>query len=632
MSSQPSLEQRVEQFFDPDFYLQEYPDIAQAGVRPLEHYVKLGWREQRRPNRWYADRMVPATLLGQHPTTPPFVLFLTHLPGVSEARFAALCASGEYADVGHEDCWHCEQMRGAFDGAWYRGRYGDVGDGDALSHFCANGWRERRDPSADFDTAYYLEVNADVARSDINPFTHYLSRGRLEGRKPAPDDAVQRQLLQSLQAFSIVSQQYRDVVPDLRLVPHARLLADLFAAAAGGAGLCVSVSHDNFLQHSGGIQRFISEESAVVRKQGLVYLHLCPALPDIRLVGDGSVDTFLVNCSIDHAPIGTFTAREVRDTLSALDAKRPALLQYAVVHSAMGWLMDALLAVTDLPYQRQYFYAHDYFSLCGEYRLLRNNLQPCGAPPPGSAACGVCLHGRARAAQLAAFDRYFGQVAPTVLYPSETARSMFEAAGRHPELQGVVLPHIAVTRAAEASPVQRRRDTIRIAFCGAPVAHKGYFHFQHIVSQCSARAGLEFFHFGSVPGGLQGGQYVKVALRAGQSSMVKALKAHDIDLVFVGSTWHETFNFIAYEAAEAGAALLTLDSAGNAAAFVREFGVGRSVPHWRDAVALLQNPALGQQLDLWQASAASLNFHPNQSFMTEGVPHARQSLLLQLVQ
>lgn len=52
------------------WYLSEYPDVAKAGVDPLEHFCREGWREMRRPNRhfdpaWYrrtyADALGPDT-------------------------------------------------------------------------------------------------------------------------------------------------------------------------------------------------------------------------------------------------------------------------------------------------------------------------------------------------------------------------------------------------------------------------------------------------------------------------------------------------------------------------------------------------------------------------------------------
>ncbi|WP_428390619.1 hypothetical protein [Lichenicoccus sp.] len=35
--------------FDPGFYLRSYPDVAAAGLDPLEHYMVQGFREARRP-------------------------------------------------------------------------------------------------------------------------------------------------------------------------------------------------------------------------------------------------------------------------------------------------------------------------------------------------------------------------------------------------------------------------------------------------------------------------------------------------------------------------------------------------------------------------------------------------------
>ena len=37
--------------FDREFYLEENPDVAGAGVDPLKHYLRFGWREGREPSR-----------------------------------------------------------------------------------------------------------------------------------------------------------------------------------------------------------------------------------------------------------------------------------------------------------------------------------------------------------------------------------------------------------------------------------------------------------------------------------------------------------------------------------------------------------------------------------------------------
>lgn len=54
----------------------------------------------------------------------------------------------------------------------------------ALYHYQNYGWKELRNPSADFNTAYYLTNNADVTTSKINPLDHFVAYGAKEGRAP----------------------------------------------------------------------------------------------------------------------------------------------------------------------------------------------------------------------------------------------------------------------------------------------------------------------------------------------------------------------------------------------------------------------------------------------------------------
>jgi len=59
-------------------------------------------------------------------------------------------------------------------------------DIDPLWHFIRNGWREGRNPSPQFNTNYYLITNPDVKLMTSNPLVHYIRHGKKEGRKPIP--------------------------------------------------------------------------------------------------------------------------------------------------------------------------------------------------------------------------------------------------------------------------------------------------------------------------------------------------------------------------------------------------------------------------------------------------------------
>ncbi|WP_132255289.1 Ig-like domain-containing protein [Methylobacterium segetis] len=54
---------------------------------------------------------------------------------------------------------------------------------DPRAHYDQYGWKEGRDPSADFDTQLYLKHNPDVDQAGISPLGHYEAFGRAEGRE-----------------------------------------------------------------------------------------------------------------------------------------------------------------------------------------------------------------------------------------------------------------------------------------------------------------------------------------------------------------------------------------------------------------------------------------------------------------
>jgi GT2 family glycosyltransferase/glycosyltransferase involved in cell wall biosynthesis len=113
--------------FDATFYCQRNPDVAQAGVDPLVHYLTNGAAEGRDPHPLFDTSF-----------------YLESNPDVAQAGV------------------------------------------NPLVHYLTNGAAEGRDPHPLFDTSFYLESNPDVAQAGVNPLVHYLSNGAAEGRDPHP--------------------------------------------------------------------------------------------------------------------------------------------------------------------------------------------------------------------------------------------------------------------------------------------------------------------------------------------------------------------------------------------------------------------------------------------------------------
>ncbi len=71
--------------FDPDWYVEQYPDVAAAGVDPVQHFLHTGFSEGRNPNRyfdgsWYAAAYPDVAAHGEN----PFVHYLFY--GAREGR------------------------------------------------------------------------------------------------------------------------------------------------------------------------------------------------------------------------------------------------------------------------------------------------------------------------------------------------------------------------------------------------------------------------------------------------------------------------------------------------------------------------------------------------------------------
>lgn len=101
-------------------------------------------------------------------------------PSGSVTRAALTLQSPQAATALHPDSWLIAQE---FDAAFYLEGFAPTArPADPVSHYLTHGWREGRDPAPWFSTRHYLAAQADVAAAGLNPFVHYCTAGRQEGR------------------------------------------------------------------------------------------------------------------------------------------------------------------------------------------------------------------------------------------------------------------------------------------------------------------------------------------------------------------------------------------------------------------------------------------------------------------
>lgn len=170
---------QIEQHFDAKFYLACNPDVAEAGLDPLDHFVAYGWQEGRNPTPWFsiAEHLERNPELRQQRINP----FYHFLQSQAQHAISGAAAAGSEPDPGKtapDPTPDAERSVVAphFDAVYYIASNGDVAASrtDPLEHFLKYGWREHRNPAPWFDIGQYLLSRPDIAHSGVNPFYYYL--------------------------------------------------------------------------------------------------------------------------------------------------------------------------------------------------------------------------------------------------------------------------------------------------------------------------------------------------------------------------------------------------------------------------------------------------------------------------
>ena len=569
---------------DVAFYLAALGFDPSASFDPVAHYAYRGWLEGRDPNPRFCvrDALAANPALWAARLNP--LLHALLVPPPKPAEFGTLrstrfsmeqLATGEAApntpakpapapSFGDAVQQHVADH---LDRAFYLHTYPDVRNhgADPVVHYCSVGWSEGRNPTATFNTAYYLATNPDVAAQGLNPFWHYLVIGQAEGRTSQRPGGYRRQAIEA--ARSPDAPINGNPRPELTSVlSRAQLHAMLRPAVQTASGLALSIGHDRYVSVTGGLQLFLCAEQAKFGRQGVAYLNLSPFNSLLRLADDDQPGPML-NLLLNGTLLGVATADDLAAVLGDL-RRRPGQRRLFLVHCLLGHNLADIRALHRASGSMEnHLWLHDYSSVCPGYNLLRNDVAFCGAPPPDSMACRVCVYGAGRAKHLAAVRELLQAVPFHVVAPSPAALQTWQAAGL-PYRSARVHPHCDLVPEPGPAPMRDLEAPVRIAFVGYAKSSKGWPIWQALTARCSQSAGYHWLHLGSEDPGasLCGTAHHAVTTTCEQpDAMVAALSRLHVDLVAVLSPWPETFSYTTFEALAAAADVVCLASSGNVA-------------------------------------------------------------------
>ncbi|MBM9403614.1 hypothetical protein JUN65_18755 [Gluconacetobacter azotocaptans] len=460
-----------------------------------------------------------------------------------------------------------------FDRIFYLRSYPDVAESgiDPLEHYCTAGWREGRNPSIAFDTQFYLQRNPDIAEAGINPLHHYVFAGRHEGRKVIPPLREMRACVQN--AFRAKLDMGQGPAIPAEGVLSAERLSDRLKAGFLDGPVILSVSHDDYREHVGGVQKLISVEQTACADLSWNYLHLSPSCPRLGLANHVPGLPVALSVRLNGEKLGNVTPKSLIEAFVRVRPKDQPV--HAVVHHFMGHAPEDIADIVEaIGYDRIIVWTHDFFTLCSGIQLLRNDAVYCRAPAPDSTACGICSHGEDRPAFLARIGAFFSRLTPCVMAPSEAALAIWLKHSSFPHSAALARPLGRLLLSDSRIPFETGGTgrPIRIAFLGQRAYPKGWSVFQTLALRFKNDPRYEFHHLGLAHSVPAAGHIVHTPVniaRDGGDAMIRAVVARSIDVVINWSLWPETFCYAAYEALAGGAFLLAPDGEGNVPALLR---------------------------------------------------------------
>ncbi|MBQ0035691.1 MAG: glycoside hydrolase family 99-like domain-containing protein [Firmicutes bacterium] len=423
--------------------------------------------------------------------------------------------------------WLKVTMSGMFDKDFYLNSYKDVKDDGIppLRHFILYGAKEGRNPSNDFDVAYYLNNNLDVKESGMNPLYHYIKYGKKEGRKT-------KESLIKKEAKSFINFNCNKAVL-------------IFDHCSGGG--TTKYLFNNIINPSSEIQNTI-----LVHYDRVDKVFVAQIRQKTSVVEETTYDKW----ELFTKDIGRFRySRIIVDSL----------VYWPSVQKALEWITEYKNAnnKTIIEYK-----GHDYYCICPSYTLQDNAHKYCGIRCDET-ECNSCVRTQGNHHVFLDGDscEYFSishwrKMWGTFFNKTVDVLEVFSPSSKEIFLKAYpkALPKIKL------NPHKTKSfDCCNVAVLGYLVVHKGSEVIKTLCKYLDDNQidDMHLFLIGSNPTNICS-PHLKETGEYERNELPQKLKDANIDVVFIPSTWPETFCYTAGESIALGYPTACFDLGGQA--------------------------------------------------------------------
>ena len=354
----------------------------------------------------------------------------------------------------------------------------------------------------------------------------------------------------------------------------------------------LSVSNDNYLLKNGGLPKYIEEQQEALCSLGIDYIHIAP-IRKFSFMGKKYILHDLYTVVIGGAYHGIFTERQVADLLQTRQKEGESLIGLFIHHCIRVNLKFFDFLLRWIPEVPVFFYIHDYYSVCPNFLMLKNDISFCGKEKRSEEKCHECsyyISGLKESNTMRNFlDKYYNRIIP--VSPSDITKEIWLNTYNQYKDKIKVVPHF-VWNDFYKENMHFLTKKIRIAYVGSALAHKGWNTWIKLYQIFNKKQNAyDLYTFGHNTPKCPNTTQVNVSVTTKESeSMQAALRKHNIDCVILWSNCPETYSYTFFESYAANTFILTCEDSGNIAYMVNKVGNGLVLKNEEQLQKVLLNP------------------------------------------
>lgn len=335
----------------------------------------------------------------------------------------------------------------------------------------------------------------------------------------------------------------------------------------------LSISYGNYVGNIGGTNKVILAHKLMLESGGISHIHIFLCLIRIPLT-----DVFPFKywgVTIDgHTLKQVFTLTEVIQILGHI-INSGSKLNEIHIHHLMYLNMNHLVKLLDIFIVPIKIYLHDFYTICLQFNLLKDDNQYCGKGAVSWDKCNSCryyLDSNKHSQKIIFFlNKYKENI--KFIAPSDIVKEIWTSAYPYYKNKVIVVYHQNLLGLYRNNcEVIPDRSPVKIAFVGGQAFNKGWTSWINVTRKAyNLGCNEKFYHFGNTGNTSHYIKNVPVCFSSENiNAMVMALRTYRIDVAVLWSICPETYSYTYYESTAANTFIITNINSGNIAAMVRK--------------------------------------------------------------